>query len=114
VESIQTTIRSTIWNSIDCKTSRLTTSLQIDESWRRQVDQFQDDSKMSRPNECRSQRKIESENTSWSMQVEMTKVEFLKSFFFQVKSVQEISNPKVKVEEKLNTIQVEAEARWVD
>jgi hypothetical protein len=40
-------LRSTIWNSIDWKMSRPNASLQIEGSWRRQVDRFQDESKTS-------------------------------------------------------------------
>jgi hypothetical protein len=88
--------------------------MHIDESWRREVDRFQYESKTSRPTEGRSRRKIESGNPSRPKQVEMTKVEFLKSIFFQVELVQETSKLKVKVKENLNTSRFEAEARWVN
>jgi hypothetical protein len=42
------------------------------------------------------------------------KSNFLKSIFYQVELVQERSKLKVEVEENLNTIQVQDEARWVD
>jgi hypothetical protein len=92
---------------------------------RRQVDRLQAcrltevgedksiDFKTSRPTEGQSRRKIELENTSQPKQVETTKVEFLKSVFFQVESVKERSNLKVEVKENLNTNWVEAEAIWV-
>jgi hypothetical protein len=98
----------------DSKTSRPIASLQIEESWRRQVDQFEDESKISQPIEGQSRRKIESGNTICPKQFEMTKVQSIKLVFFQVESVQKISNLKFEVEENLNTIWVEAEARWVD
>jgi hypothetical protein len=98
----------------ESKTSQPDVILHIDESWRRQVNKFQDESKKSRPTEVRSQRKIESRNTSQPKQGEMTKVKFLKLIFFQVKLVQERSNLKVEVEENLNKIRVKVEARWVD
>ena len=44
----------------------------------------------------------------------MTKVEFLKSVFFQVESIQERSNLKVEFEENLNTSWIEAKLIWVD
>jgi hypothetical protein len=75
---------------------------------------FQDNLKTSQPIEGRSQRKIESGNASRPNKFEMNKVEFLKSFFFRVESVQQRSNIKVEVEENLNTNWVEVEARWVD
>ena len=92
----------------------MTASLQIDKSWRRQVDRFQDESKTSQPTEGRSRRQIESGNTSWPNQVETTKVKFVKSVFFQVESVQERSNLKVEVKAKLNISRFEAKVRWVD
>ena len=54
-------------------------------------------------------RKIELGNKSWPKQVE-----FLKSVFFQVESVQKISNLKVEDKENLNKNQVEAEVIWVN
>jgi hypothetical protein len=98
----------------ESKISRLTASLQIGGSLRRQVDQFQYKSKTSRLTKGGSRRKIELGNTSRPKKVEKTKVEFLKSVFVQVKSVQERSNIKVEVEENLNTSRVQAEARWVN
>ena len=80
----------------------------------RQVDQFQDDSKTSQSTKARIRRKIESRNTSRLKQVETTKVEFLKSIFFQFELVQERSNLKVEVTTNLNTSRVEAEAIWID